>query len=1050
MRKKVVFRRHHITPLLTGLFWFLSFCTHQVSAQTDTTFWFAVPEVASSHADRPIFLRFTSQGLAAQVTISQPATPSFTPIQVQVAANGVSSINLSTFIDELENLTPNVVAQKGLLISSTAPITAYYEVNATNNPDIFSLKGKTALGTSFMIPGQNFMSNGNGKNAFDIVATENNTTITIKPTKALEGGRAANVAFTVILNKGETFSCRAAGTGIGDKLTGTTVSANKPIAITLIDDSVRGGEIYSGSCRDLLGDQLIPIAALGLEFIVQRGFLNVDTSANRSERVIVMAVENNTHIYIDGSSTAVATLNAGETYERRMGSNTPVTHLLASKIVYVIHISGFGCETGMAVIPAISCTGSSLVGFRRSTAEQFGITVTTRTVHKNAFSLNNVAINLNFNIVPGTNGEWSYARIFRGANDTSDFNLSTGYILTNTSGNFHLGIINGGNSSGCRYGYFSGFAQVNIKATSNSTVEAPACQSSAVFLQVDSIFKATYSWTGPNGFNSSARVINFPQVTFADTGLYTVTATVDNCISRIDSINIVIKPRPNEALATNDGPDYCHGSTIRLFAATIPGVAYHWIGPNGFSSNNQNPVITQADFVNGGTYRLITELDGCSSDTTFTEIYVFPRPVITPLSAVEFCRYDSVTLITGGGVNYQWYKNNTLISGVNDSFYVVWEEGDYYAVVTNEFGCKDTADAIEVTVFPLPDKQLGIAGDTTFCVGDSARLFTAGGYQYTWLRNGQVLSGQTDSFLVVRVDGTYKVVVMNSDSCVDSSQSVQITVFSTPIADLSASSDSLCTGETGILTATGGTRYAWLHQDTLVTGADSAVLLVQTAGSYRVIAYNAAGCSDTSSAIFIILQPVPNAAIDSSGPLHFCAGDSVVLASTSSATGYVWLKDGLTFSSDSSVSVSAAGNYQLVLTNAFGCVDSSAVVSVVVNPLPVATIDSSGSLHFCAGDSVVLASTSSATAYVWLKDGVSISSDSSVSVSAAGNYQLVLTNAFGCVDSSAVVSVVVNPLPVATIDSSGSLHFCAGDSVVLASTSSATAYVWLKDGVSIS
>jgi len=766
VEKKKYKIRKQVLPFLVALLSLIQIFTFQASAQTDTTFWFAVPEVAELHDDRPIFLRFTSQGAPAQVIISQPATPAFVPIQVNVAANGISSIDLTSYINALENVTPDAVAQKGLLISSDAAITAYYEINANNNPDIFSLKGKTALGTSFMIPGQNFMTNGNGRNAFDLVATENNTTITITPTQALEGGRLANVAFTINLNKGETFSCRAAGTGTGAKLTGSTVTANKPIAITVIDDSVQGGDIYSGSCRDLLGDQLVPISALGREFIVQRGFLTVHpNSANaRTERVIVMAVEAGTSIYLDGSGTAVTTLNAGQTYHRRMGNNDAVTHILTNKPVYVIHISGFGCETGMAVIPAISCTGSSLVGFRRSTAEQFGITVTTRTVHINSFSLNNVPFAIPFNIVPGTNNDWSYARIFRPLNDTSDFNLSTGYILANSSGNFHLGIINGGASTGCRYGYFSGFAQVNVKASSNSTVEAPACQASAVFVQADSIFKATYSWTGPNGFTSSARVINFTQVTFADTGLYTVTATVDNCISRLDSINILIKPRPTEALATNDGPDYCHGDTIRLFAATVLDVTYRWIGPNGFSSTNQNPVIPQAAFANGGIYRLITEMDGCSSDTTSTVIYVYPRPVIRPLSAVEFCRYNSVTLITGGGVSYQWYKNDTLISNQTDSFYVVWEAGSYHATVTNEFACLDTADAIEVTVFPLPNKQLSIDGDTTFCVGDSVRLYSAGGYQFQWLRDGVALAGQTDSFTTVHIAGQYRLAVMSADS----------------------------------------------------------------------------------------------------------------------------------------------------------------------------------------------------------------------------------------------------------------------------------------------
>jgi hypothetical protein len=66
-------------------------------------------------------------------------------------------------------------------------------------------------------------------------------------------------------------------------------------------------------------------------------------------------------------------------------------------------------------------------------------------------------------------------------------------------------------------------------------------------------------------------------------------------------------------------------------------------------------------------------------------------------------------------------------------------------------------------------------------------------------------------------------------------------------------------------------------------------------------------------------------------------------------------------------------------------------------------------------------------------DGISVSNDSAISVATAGTYQLILTNSFGCMDSLEAVSVIVNPLPAAAIDSNGSLTFCAGDSVMLAS-----------------
>ncbi|MEZ5172532.1 MAG: hypothetical protein R2850_03230 [Bacteroidia bacterium] len=45
-----------------------------------------------------------------------------------------------------------MVLNYGILIQSNVPVTAYYEVNATNNPDIYALKGSNAKGTDFYTP----------------------------------------------------------------------------------------------------------------------------------------------------------------------------------------------------------------------------------------------------------------------------------------------------------------------------------------------------------------------------------------------------------------------------------------------------------------------------------------------------------------------------------------------------------------------------------------------------------------------------------------------------------------------------------------------------------------------------------------------------------------------------------------------------------------------------------------------------------------------------------------------------------------------------------
>ena len=54
-------------------------------------------------------------------------------------------------------------------------------------------------------------------------------------------------------------------------------------------------------------------------------------------------------------------------------------------------------------------------------------------------------------------------------------------------------------------------------------------------------------------------------------------------------------------VVSNDGP-YCEGETVQLHASGASGVSYSWSGPNGFSSSQQNPVLSNCTMAMAGTY----------------------------------------------------------------------------------------------------------------------------------------------------------------------------------------------------------------------------------------------------------------------------------------------------------------------------------------------------------------------------------------------------------------------------------------------------------------
>jgi hypothetical protein len=101
----------------------------------------------------------------------------------------------------------------------------------------------------------------------------------------------------------------------------------------------------------------------------------------------------------------------------------------------------------------------------------------------------------------------------------------------------------------------------------------------------------------------------------------------------------------------------------------------------------------------------------------------------------------------------------------------------------------------------------------------------------------------------------------------------------------------------------------------------------------------------------------------------------------------------------------------VVVTNTPGCSKTSAVVSVTVNALPVATITPQGPTTFCVGGSVVLAANSGAGLTWQWKKGANIISGATLqnyTATTAGTYRVIVTNINSCSKTSAGTVVIVN------------------------------------------
>jgi hypothetical protein len=591
----------------------LFMCSIAVMAQKDTEFWFAAPEVAqnnSSWLDRNIFIRVTTYGEAANIVISQPALGGMPTQTATVGPNTTQSFDLTTWIGSIENSPANTTKNYGIKIASTNPqtglgakISAYYEVvsgangaTPANNPEAFILKGKNALGTAFYIPSQNLVANASGYsptpyNSFDIVATEDNTLISITPSKDIVGHLAINSTYNITLNKGQTYSATAVSQAANKHLDGSKIVSDKPIAVTVKDDLLIG-TAFGGNCADLTGDQIVPINHIGRKYIAIKGLLN-----SPGDYLFVTATQNNTSIYKDGSATPLATISAGQTYSFPIGSNLS-TLVTTSQPAYLWQLSGSGCEFGATILPRIECSGSDSITYRRSSNNQFYINLLVPSGAETSFQIGGVTpgYTMSFSSVPGTSGAWKAARV-----DLSSF-CSQGSVISviNSAAKFHMSAIdiNGGGTS---YAYLSDYS--NITAAAQVTPN-PVCIGGNINLFGSG--GTTYSWTGPNGFTSNLENPVINNASAVNAGIYKVLVGNGQGCSDSAIVNVsVVECQDSCVINAGYCVDFNNPLTFNFWATGAPaGGSFNW----NFGDGSYTTTMTGAashTYAAPGTYTIV-------------------------------------------------------------------------------------------------------------------------------------------------------------------------------------------------------------------------------------------------------------------------------------------------------------------------------------------------------------------------------------------------------------------------------------------------------------
>lgn len=1023
-------------------------CTQTVisSAQQDTVFWFAAPDISSVEGESPIYLNLSSYDNSADVTIDQPANIGFSPIIVNLGANSKSTIDLTAFITDIESSGANSIDNSGLRIVSTENISVSYEVLHPTNRELFSLKGNKGLGTNFYTPFQNGLNTASVSpsthSSFEIVATEDGTIVAISP-KTNIVGHPQGTTFTVSLNQGETYSARDLNNSALSSLSGSIVSSNKPVAVTVFQ-----GAISNSGCTSTLGEQITSVEYLGNNFIVNK-------TAGTDERFYILATENATSITITNSTTTTSLISWGESYGYVLADD--INYIETNKPVYLIHVTGNGCQLGMTQVPQTSCAGKYVQNFTRESVDSFGIVVNVRAGYEDQFVLNGSSTLVSasdFNTVPGTSGEYLSAVIYF---NTTDLPIGTINTLSNPGDIFSLGTISGSALTGTAYSFVSEF---NSYPFINAGLNATVCANS--IFDVTGIVRGgsvTGLWAG-TGFGSWDKgqdtLVNKYYPSNLDTiisPINLILTTTGPCPVLKDTLVLTVTPAPivsasvDQTVCSNNAIVNLNGS---ISGATTQGI-WSTLGSGSFLTPNTDldAVYEPSDAdTTAGEVKLVlsSTLQGTCEVVTDTMLVIIGNSSIVEIveDTLFVCSNNSdVGLngsVMGSTTTGKWFTSgNGIFVPNNLALNCVYQPspqdvlaGNITIILesTNNGNCLSIKDSVVVSF--TENATVNAGADQIVCVNDagidlnglvsgitSTGIWSGGNGVYSNTNTG--LSTSYTPTVAEINSGSLSLVLTSTDnmSCLAVADEVSITFGAKPFANYS--STAVCLGNptefTDFSLSSFGTvvNWQWELEGGMTSTDVNPIHSFLTAGTHSVelIVESSIGCFDTIMKDVEVME-IPTADFTYSS---VCNNDQVVITFTDESTVNNdvitnWNYDfggqgGQSIQNPVSIFI-AEGDFDVtqIVTTANGCKDT--IVKIVnIPPKPVAGFiyETNNGLNIGAEFNFIDTSLNSIS-WEWDLGNNETSSDQNPSTVyfSNGTYHVTqwVTSASGCTDSTSV------------------------------------------------
>ena len=543
----------------------------------------------------------------------------------------------------------------------------------------------------------------------------------------------------------------------------------------------------------------------------------------------------------------------------------------------------------------------------------------------------------------------------------------------------------------------------------------------------------TYTWSTTSGGSSIGSGSTLVASAAGDYYLL-IEETISGCTDEV-MVSINAATGLPTAIITGNTPLTCTTTTITIDGSTSTPLSvldYEW---------NTVPVTSvlgssaTLDLTVAGDYSLTVTDPSTSCDNTVT--FTVTEDITAPIADVipDFTQVDCNNPIInldgsassqGSNITYAWTTTGNITGATNADNTTADAAGDYTITVTNtDNGC--TADATATLtvdiIAPVADAGVSVnftCGVTTVDLDGSASTGT--GITYNWTGPGTITNG-TSAIPTVDATGTFTLTVTGSNGCANASTVDVIPDANAPAAN--AGSDFIITCLSPLPVILDGSAsdvamdYLWTTTGTgnIVSGNTTTAPTVDQEGTYTITVTNPANSCSATATVTITTDTVSPTADAGSNYIITCNSSNVQILDGVNSIGtgltYSWTTSNGTIDSQlgSTVTVSAAGDYDLEVTGSNGCVGTQSVSVTMDTVTPIINVPTPSDID-CNGGTVVIdasGSTGSNQTYLWS----TTETTSSISVNAAGNYSLTVTNDNGC---SSTYSATINSLSAPVAD----------------------------------